>query len=90
MGASVTLTVEYGDNPMLDMHAPNLTESIRVLVHNSDEKHHRVAASAATTKRSRKRPLHSRQVREKRTFQAMFAFGLLLGALELYIVLHYL
>ncbi|WP_145320298.1 MULTISPECIES: hypothetical protein [unclassified Rhizobium] len=75
---------------MLDMHAPNLTESIRVLVHNSDEKHHRVTASAATTKRSRKRPLHSRQVREKRTFQAMFAFGLLLGALELYIVLHYL
>ncbi len=75
---------------MLDMHAPNLTGSIRVLVHNSDEKHHRVAAAAAATKRSRKRAPHSPQVREKRTFHAMFAFGLLLGALELYIVLHYL
>ncbi|OEC98782.1 MULTISPECIES: hypothetical protein [unclassified Rhizobium] len=75
---------------MLDTHAPNLTEAIRVLVHNSDEKHHRVAASAAATKRSRQCPLHSRQVQEKRTFQAMLAFGLLLGALELFIVLHYL
>ncbi|NTJ64169.1 hypothetical protein G6M50_34855 [Agrobacterium rhizogenes] len=75
---------------MLDTHAPNLTESIRVLVHNGDEKHHRVAASTATTKSSRKRQPHSRQVREKRTFQAMFGFGLLLGALELFIVLHYL
>ncbi len=75
---------------MLDTHVPNLTESIRVLVHNSDEKHHRVAAPAATTKSSRKHKTHSPQVREKRTFQTMFAFGLLLGALELFIVLHYL
>lgn len=75
---------------MLDTHAPNLTESIRILVHNSDEKHHRIPAAAAPTKRSRRRQPGSRQVREKRTFQAMFAFGLLLGALELFIVLHYL
>ncbi|MBB3382410.1 MULTISPECIES: hypothetical protein [unclassified Rhizobium] len=75
---------------MLDTHAPNLTESIRVLVHNSDEKHHRIPASAETTKRPHKNQPRSRQVREKRTFQAMLAFGLLLGALELFIVLHYL
>jgi hypothetical protein len=75
---------------MLDTHAPNLTESIRVLVHNSDERHHRTAASAPTAKTLPSRPLRNRQVREKRTFQAMFAFGLLLGGLELFIVLHYL
>lgn len=28
---------------MLDTRAPNLTESIRVLVHNSDERHHLAA-----------------------------------------------
>ena len=75
---------------MLDTHAPNLTESIRVLVHNSDERHHRTTASAPSV---RSRPNHApdnRPVREKRTFQAMFAFGLLLGGLELFIVLHYL
>lgn len=75
---------------MLDTHAPNLTESIRVLVHNSDERHHRTVASAPTAKPLPSRPLRNRQVREKRTFQAMFAFGLLLGGLELFIVLHYL
>ncbi|MGY5801143.1 hypothetical protein ACXHMN_07405 [Rhizobium sp. LEGMi12c] len=75
---------------MLDTHAPNLTESIRVLIHDSDEKHRRIPASAATTKNPRKRQLRSHQIRERRTFQAMFAFGLLLGALELFIVLHYL
>lgn len=75
---------------MLDTHAPNLTESIRVLVHDSDERHHRVAASASTAKTQPGRRLRNRQVREKRTFQAMFAFGLLLGGLELFIVLHYL
>lgn len=75
---------------MLDTHAPNLTESIRVLVHDSDERHHRVAASAPTAKTRPGRQFRNRQVREKRTFQAMFAFGLLLGGLELFIVLHYL
>ncbi|NLS21378.1 hypothetical protein HGP16_33360 [Rhizobium sp. P40RR-XXII] len=75
---------------MLDTHAPNLTESIRVLVHNSDERHQRVAASASGVKGRRRHSLGNRQVREKRTFQAMFAFGLLLGGLELFIVLHYL
>lgn len=75
---------------MLDTHAPNLTESIRVLIHSSDEKHHRIPASAAATKPPRKHQLPQHQIREKRTFQAMFAFGLLLGALELFIVLHYL
>ncbi|AYG65964.1 MULTISPECIES: hypothetical protein [unclassified Rhizobium] len=75
---------------MLDTHAPNLTESIRALVHNSDERHHRVAASAPGVKGRRQQTLNNRQVREKRTFQAMFAFGLLLGGLELFIVLHYL
>jgi len=75
---------------MLDTHAPNLTESIRVLVQNSDERHHRVAASAPGVKSRPKRRFQNRQVREKRTFQAMFAFGLLLGGLELFIVLHYL
>ncbi|MBM7049670.1 MULTISPECIES: hypothetical protein [Rhizobium] len=75
---------------MLDTHAPNLTESIRVLVHDSDERHHRVAASAPTAKTQPGRRVRNRQVREKRTFQAMFAFGLLLGGLELFIVLHYL
>lgn len=75
---------------MLDTHAPNLTESIRVLVHNSDERHHRTAASAPTARPQPSRQFRNRQVREKRTFQAMFAFGLLLGGLELFIVLHYL
>lgn len=75
---------------MLDTHAPNLTESIRVLVHDSDERHHRVAALTPTAKTRPGRRLRNRQVREKRTFQAMFAFGLLLGGLELFIVLHYL
>jgi hypothetical protein len=75
---------------MLDTHAPSLTESIRVLVHDSDERHHRVAPSASTAKPQPGRRLRNRQVREKRTFQAMFAFGLLLGGLELFIVLHYL
>ncbi len=75
---------------MLDTHAPNLTESIRVLVHDSDKKHHRIPASATITKGPRKHQLHPRQVREKHTFRAMFAFGLLLSALELFIVLHYL
>ena len=86
MEDGVTLAVEYGDTAMLDTHAPNLTESIRVLVHNSDERHHRTTASAPSV---RSRP-DNRPVREKRTFQAMFAFGLLLGGLELFIVLHYL
>jgi len=75
---------------MLDTHSPNLTKSIRFLVHDSDERRYRVAASAPTSKIQPKRRLRNRQVREKRTFRAMFAFGLLLGALELFIVLHYL
>ncbi|QND46924.1 hypothetical protein HB780_14380 [Rhizobium lusitanum] len=75
---------------MLDTHSPNLTESIRFLVHDSDKRHQRVAASAPIGKLQPKRRLRNRQVREKRTFYAMFAFGLLLGALELFIVLHYL
>jgi hypothetical protein len=75
---------------MLDTHSPNLTESIRFLVHDSDKRHHRVAASVPAGKVQPKRRLRNRQVREKRTFYAMFAFGLLLGALELFIVLHYL
>ncbi|MBB3403754.1 MULTISPECIES: hypothetical protein [unclassified Rhizobium] len=75
---------------MLDTHAPSLSESIRVLVHNSDEKHHRVKVSALGVKGRRQRPLDNHQIRERRTFQAMFAFGLLLGGLELFIVLHYL
>jgi hypothetical protein len=75
---------------MLDTHAPNLTDAIRVLVHNSDERHHRIAASAPGAKNAQKRQFQNHQVREKRTFQAMFAFGLLLGGLELFIVLHYL
>ncbi|MBB3608120.1 hypothetical protein [Rhizobium sp. BK602] len=75
---------------MLDTHSPNLAESIRILVHNSDEKHHRIAASAPAGKSQTKCRLRNRQVRERRTFQAMFAFGLLLGGLELFIVLHYL
>lgn len=75
---------------MLDTHAPNLAESIRVLVHNSDERHHRTAASAPTGTPQPSRRFRNPQIREKRTFQAMFAFGLLLGGLELFIVLHYL
>lgn len=75
---------------MLDTHSPNLTESIRFLVHDSDERHHRVAAPAPVVSVQPKRRLRNRQVREKRTFYAMFAFGLLLGTLELFIVLHYL
>lgn len=75
---------------MLDTHAPNLTESIRVLVHNSDERHHRSAVSAPTEKAQPRRQHRARHIQEKRTFQAMFAFGLLLGGLELFIVLHYL
>lgn len=75
---------------MLDTHSPNLTESIRFLVHDSDERHHRIAPSAPIGSVLPKRRLRNRQVREKRTFYAMFAFGLLLGALELFIVLHYL
>ncbi|KAA1175280.1 hypothetical protein FP026_29455 [Rhizobium tropici] len=75
---------------MLDTHAPNLTDTIRVLVHNSDKRHYRVAAAAPGVKGRRQRLLKNRQIREKRTFQAMFAFGLLLGGLELFIVLHYL
>jgi hypothetical protein len=76
---------------MLDTQAPNLTESIRILFNDSDEKHHRMAAPAAAVVRSApKRPAQHRQVQEKRTFQAMFTFGLLLGGLELFIVLHYL
>ncbi|MDE1991904.1 MAG: hypothetical protein KGI75_05345 [Rhizobiaceae bacterium] len=79
---------------MLDTHSPNLTESIRLLVRDSDERHHRIAVPAtavtATVKPRRKQKLRNRQVREKRTFYAMFLFGLLLGGLELFIVLHYL
>ncbi|MFS8113948.1 hypothetical protein QD460_19660 [Rhizobium jaguaris] len=75
---------------MLDTHSPNLTESIRFLVRDSDERHHRTAASAPAGGARHKRRLRNRQIREKRTFYAMFAFGLLLGGLELFIVLHYL
>jgi hypothetical protein len=75
---------------MLDTHSPNLTEAIRFLVRDSDERHHRIAASAPFGKAQPKRRLRNRQIREKRTFHAMFAFGLLLGSLELFIVLHYL
>jgi hypothetical protein len=45
---------------MLDTHAPNLTESIRVLVHNSDAKHHCIPVSAETAKRPYKNQPHSR------------------------------
>ncbi|MBB3453498.1 hypothetical protein FHT86_001754 [Rhizobium sp. BK313] len=75
---------------MLDTHSPNLTEAIRFLVRDSDERHDRIAASALAGKAQRKLRLRNRQIREKRTFYAMFAFGLLLGGLELFIVLHYL
>ncbi|AYG58908.1 hypothetical protein [Rhizobium jaguaris] len=75
---------------MLDTHSPNLTESIRFLVRDSDERHYRTAASASAGGARPKRRLRNRQIREKRTFYAMFAFGLLLGGLELFIVLHYL
>ncbi|WP_037152098.1 hypothetical protein [Rhizobium freirei] len=75
---------------MLDTRAPNLTESIRVLVHNSDERHQRTIASAPATKTEPKRQSRNRRFREKRTFWSMLAFGLLLGGLELFIVLHYL
>ncbi|WP_267551091.1 hypothetical protein [Rhizobium rhizogenes] len=75
---------------MLDTHAPNLTESIRALVHNSDERRHRTTVSVPTAKARPRRQPRDRQIREKRTFQAMLAFGLLLGGLELFIVLHYL
>lgn len=75
---------------MLDTQAPNLTESIRILFNDSDEKHHRIAAPVASVRNAPKRPAQHRKVREKHTFQAMFAFGLLLGGLELFIVLHYL
>ncbi|MDL2398386.1 hypothetical protein [Rhizobium mayense] len=72
---------------MLDTHTPNLTESIRFLVRDSDERHHRTAPAGGA---HRKRRLRNRKIREKRTFYAMFAFGLVLGGLELFIVLHYL
>lgn len=75
---------------MLETHAPTLAESIRILVHNSDEKHHRGAASAPATRIRPRRQRPDREVREKRTFWAMLVFGLLLGSLELFIVLHYL
>lgn len=72
---------------MLDTHSPNLTDSIRTLLRDSDAKHHRATASQALRTR---RPHRNRQRRERRTFYAMFGFGLLLGGLELFIVLHYL
>ncbi|MFS8050424.1 hypothetical protein [Rhizobium sp. BR 314] len=75
---------------MIETHATNLAESVRILVHSSDEKHHRRAASAKVAKIQPKRQFPDREIREKRTFWAMLAFGLLLGGLELFIVLHYL
>ncbi len=75
---------------MLETHTTNLAESIRILVHNSDEKHHRRTASAPAVMNQSGRQRLGRKVREKRTFWAMLVFGLLLGGLELFIVLHYL
>ncbi|MDK4737292.1 hypothetical protein ACXHXG_29780 [Rhizobium sp. LEGMi198b] len=73
---------------MLDTHSPNLTEAIRSLVRDSRERRHPITASAPVGKAQPKRRLRNRQVRERRTFYAMFAFGLLLSGLELFIVLH--
>ena len=75
---------------MPDTHAPNLMEFIRALVHNGDERRNRVAASAPGTRNRPNRRLNNRQIHKKRTFRAMFFFGLLLGGLELFIMLHYL
>ncbi|MDL2406557.1 hypothetical protein PY650_12970 [Rhizobium calliandrae] len=75
---------------MLDTHSPNLTKSIRFLVRDTDQRHHRNPASAPSGGVHRKRRLRNRKIRERRTFYAMFAFGLVLGGLELFIVLHYL
>ena len=73
---------------MLETHSTNLAESIRILMRDSDERRQRIVASADVAKAAPKRRLRSRRVRERRTFYAMFAFGLLLGGLELFIVLH--
>ncbi|MBB5572316.1 MULTISPECIES: hypothetical protein [Rhizobium] len=73
---------------MLETHSTNLAESIRFLVRGSDERRQRIVASTPTAKAPPKRRLRDRRVRERRTFYAMFAFGLLLGGLELFIVLH--
>ncbi|MEF0939027.1 hypothetical protein [Rhizobium sp. BR 362] len=73
---------------MLDTHSPNLTKAIRFLVRESRERRHRIAAPGPVSKAGSKRRLGNRQVRERHTFFAMFALGLLLGGLELFIVLH--
>lgn len=75
---------------MLDSNSPDLSNAIRQLIYQSNEKRDHLATSVVASGVRSKRRYRDRQIRERRTFYAMFAFGLLLGGLELFIVLHYL
>ncbi len=73
---------------MLDSLSPDMPETIRYLAHDPvRDRDPGMPSSAISSPRPRRR--RNRQMREKRTAHAMMAFGLLLGALELYIVLSY-
>jgi hypothetical protein len=73
---------------MLDSLSPDMPETIRYLA--QDQTQDKVSDTMSSGNRSdRPRLRKNRQMREKRTAHAMMAFGLLLGALELYIVLSY-
>ncbi len=69
---------------MLDSLSPDMPETIRYLSQDQTQD------SRSTPQPPRARRLRNRKMREKRTAYAMMAFGLLLGALEVYIVLSYL
>lgn len=73
---------------MLDSLSPDMPETIRYLAkdHTLD---HRLSGSSSASPSTHGRRRRNRQMREKRTAYIMMGFGLLLGALELYIVLSY-
>jgi hypothetical protein len=73
---------------MLDSLSPDMPETIRYL--SQTDADDRRPNRSPTHQPVRSRRLRNRKMREKRTAYAMMAFGLLLGALELYIVLSYL
>jgi hypothetical protein len=74
---------------MLDTLSPDMPETIRYLSSRNQVHSDPVAGPERTAPPSRRRR-QSRQMRERRTAWIMMGFGLVLGALELFIVLSYL
>jgi hypothetical protein len=76
-------------NAMLDSLSPDMPETIRYLAKDQAQDRRRPSSSSAAPPVRARGRRRNRQMREKRTAYIMMAFGLLLGALELYIVLSY-